>query len=217
MAGRCEIGTMIRVAALAGSLILATACGGDTPEGPGPDTQATFTLSGTVIDIATRRGIAGALIVTTRGSTQTDPSGNFSIRIPPATYLINVLASGYATENVTIDLRADTARQIALAIRTPASPTMSDLTGTWSGSATYPNAPFTLFLEQSGDTLLGYYKDQHDAGSVSREVSSTFVLRVDFGDAVVFMECAIDDPRHIHGVMRTSALGNVPYPFSMTR
>jgi hypothetical protein len=157
------------------------------------------------------------MVVTTSGSALTDQSGNYSIRLLQGTYVINVVAPGYVIEAVTIDLGADTNRQIALAIRTPDSPTTSDLTGTWSGSGTYPNAPFTLFLEQTGITLVGYYRDQHDAGSVSRFAAPIFTLRVDFGDAGLFLECAIDDARHIHGVMRTSALGNVPYPFSMTR
>jgi len=217
MAGRRAIGPLIRIAALTVCVTSAWACHETMSTGPHPDPRPTFTLSGSVIDIATRRPIAGATVVTTSGSTPTDQSGNYSIRLLQGTYIINVVATGYVVEMVTIDLRGDTTHQSALAIRTPDSPTTSDLSGTWSGSGTYPNSPFTLFLEQSGGSLVGYYKDQHDAGSVSRFTATTFVLRVDFGDAGLFLECEIDDARRIHGVMRTSALGNVPYPFAMTR
>ena len=42
-------------------------------------------------------------------------------------------------------------------------PSASDLTGTWSGTSTYPNAPFEVRLTQSGGTLRGQYVDRHDS------------------------------------------------------
>lgn len=59
----------------------------------------------------------------------------------------------------------------------------ADLSGLWSGSSTYMNAPFTMDLRQTGTTVTGRYQDQHDQGSVNGTVSgSSFVLDVNFGD-----------------------------------
>jgi hypothetical protein len=43
--------------------------------------------------------------------------------------------------------------------KTPTSPTVTDVSGTWSGTSSYPNAPFQLTLSQSGSSLTGRYSD----------------------------------------------------------
>ena len=99
------------------------------------------------------------------------------------------------------------------------SPSPMDLTGNWTGTGSYPNAPFQLTLTQSGSSLQGSYSDRLD---VSLSVTGTLIgsamtLAVNFGDAQVHLEGTAGTVRRITGTMRTSALGNTPYPFIMTR
>ncbi len=67
---------------------------------------------------------------------------------------------------------------------TAPSPAMSDLTGTWTGTGTYPNAPFRFVFMQSGTTLRGEYSDGLDRSlSVGGTYTfPTFTVDVDFGD-----------------------------------
>jgi hypothetical protein len=45
-----------------------------------------------------------------------------------------------------------------------------------------------------------------------------FTIAVNFGDAVLFLDCSVDGDRLITGTQRTSALGwNNTFPFTMTR
>ena len=103
--------------------------------------------------------------------------------------------------------------------RTPSGPGATDLTGTWTGTSTYPNAPFQLSLSQTSSTLRGEYRDGLDR---SLAVTGTYMqpamsLVVDFGDAKLNLEGNLDDARTVRGMMWTSALGNREYPFTMTR
>jgi hypothetical protein len=103
--------------------------------------------------------------------------------------------------------------------QTPASPSETDLTGTWAGTSTYPNAPFQLSLTQADGTLRGQYRDGLDS---SLSVTGTYsrpamAIVVDFGDAKLNLNGNLVDARTVRGTMQTSALGNTPYPFTMTR
>jgi len=102
---------------------------------------------------------------------------------------------------------------------TPTGPSSTDLTGTWSGTATYPNAPFQLVLTETGETLRGRYSDGLDSSlSVAGTLSNaSMTLVVDFGDAKLNLTGQVVSPRRVEGVMYTSALGNREYPFTMTR
>ena len=44
----------------------------------------------------------------------------------------------------------------------PTEPGAGDLTGAWTGTSTYPNAPFQLDLTQTDRTLRGQYRDRLD-------------------------------------------------------
>jgi hypothetical protein len=103
--------------------------------------------------------------------------------------------------------------------RSPTSPTVADMTGTWTGMSTYPNAPFFLTLTQVGGTLRGQYSDALDRSqSVTGTFTSpTFAIVVDFGDAKVNLNGSVLDARTAEGVMFTSALGNRQFPITMTR
>lgn len=182
--------------------------------------DALFALSGTVIDIATRRAISGASVSAAGQITTTNRSGNYSLHLSAGTYSVTFAASGYSSAVATITIAGDTSYQRTLAINTPDPPTTSNLTGTWSGAGSYPNAPFQLFLQQSGNSIVGYYEDRHDGGSVTGTfvASGSFTLVVNFGDGFLRLECSpISNARQIQGVQRTSALGNIPYPFTMMR
>jgi hypothetical protein len=103
--------------------------------------------------------------------------------------------------------------------KSPTSPTVDDMTGTWSGTSTYPNSPFFLTLIQAGATLRGGYSDTHDrSNSVTGTITSqTFAIVVDFGDAKLNLNGSLLDARTAQGVMFTSALGNRQFPLTMTR
>ena len=103
--------------------------------------------------------------------------------------------------------------------RSPASPTVADMTGKWTGTSTYPNAPFSLTLTQDGGTLRGQYSDALDRSqSVTGTFTSpAFVIGVDFGDAKLNLSGKVLDARTAQGVMFTSALGNRQFPLTMTR
>ena len=211
--GRFITGTGVAVVLIAGS-----GCGGGVTA-PSP-ASTLFTLSGTVNDIATARAIPGASVSVAGLTTTTDSAGKYSLRLPTGNHSVTFAASGYSSAIVTIMVAGDTTYRSNLAVDTPNPPTTSNLTGTWSGTGSYPTAPFRLFLAQSGNTIVGYYEDQHDGGRVTGTFggSEFFTLVVDFGDGSLRLECnPITSPRQIQGVQRTSALGNRPYPFTMTR
>jgi hypothetical protein len=95
----------------------------------------------------------------------------------------------------------------------------SNLSGTWSGTGTYPNAPFTLTLIQTGSRLRGSYRDQHDSSvSVDGTLNGDFMsVNVNFGDAGLLIEGEVQSAQEVRGTMRTSALGNRPFAFTMRR
>lgn len=103
--------------------------------------------------------------------------------------------------------------------RSPTSPTVADMTGTWKGISTYPNAPFSLHLTQVGGTFRGQYSDalDHSQSVTGTFTSPTFAIVVDFGDAKVNLSGTVLDARTAQGVMFTSALGNQQFPLTMTR
>jgi polyisoprenoid-binding protein YceI len=111
------------------------------------------------------------------------------------------------------------AAAVAIACHSSTSPSASDLSGTWTGTGSYPNAPFELKLVQTGSSLRGSYSDRHDSsnsvdGTLAGDVMTA---SIDFGDAKLHFEGTVEDARRVRGTMRTSALGNTPYPFTMTR
>jgi hypothetical protein len=101
----------------------------------------------------------------------------------------------------------------------PTRPSPLNLTGSWTGTSTYPNAPFTLVLTQTGGELKGDYRDGLDRSLAVTGTFTppTFTLVVDFGDAKLHFTGTVTDARVAEGTMFTSALGNRPYPFQMTR
>ena len=101
----------------------------------------------------------------------------------------------------------------------PTAPSTTDLTGRWTGTSTYPNAPFQLQLTQAGSTLRGQYADGLDRSLSVTGSSADAQMHVviDFGDAKLNLDGSIVDARTVQGTMSTSALGNRPFPFTMTR
>lgn len=92
------------------------------------------------------------------------------------------------------------------------------LTGAWSGSSTYVNAPFTMQLQQSGANVTGQYRDQKDTGSVNGTVDGqTVVLDVNFGDTGFRMTGVIISPNRVTGEIMVPALGGRRFPFEMLR
>jgi hypothetical protein len=101
----------------------------------------------------------------------------------------------------------------------PSGPSAGDMRGRWTGTSTYPNAPFQLTLNQDGENLRGQYSDGLDRSLnvTGTFTAPTFAIVVDFGDAKLNLNGTVLGARSAQGVMFTSALGNRQYPFTMTR
>lgn len=93
-----------------------------------------------------------------------------------------------------------------------------NLTGTWSGTSTYINAPFTMTLRQTDTRVTGQYQDQKDAGSVSGTLVDTAVtLDVNFGDTGIRFTGTVMSSSRVSGEIFVPALGGRRFPFDMTR
>jgi len=104
--------------------------------------------------------------------------------------------------------------------RSPTSPGQgTDLTGAWSGTSSYPNAPFTMTLRQSGTVVRGDYRDRgSDVGTVYGTASGTIVqLDVNFGDTGLRLTGALQSRDRITGEILVPSLGGQRFPFEMTR
>jgi hypothetical protein len=94
----------------------------------------------------------------------------------------------------------------------------ANLSGTWSGTSTYINAPFTMTLTQTGSNVSGQYRDQLDQGAVSGTVTGASVLLdVNFGDTGIRLTGTITERDRITGEIFAAALGGRTFPFAMTR
>ena len=160
----------------------------------------TFALSGRVTDafIGSVPGIAGVSVTVTGGpspgSATTDFGGDYTIPgLLAGIYTVTFAKAFYVTGTATVSIAGATSLPMSLSLDVPAVPSASNLTGYWSGTGSYPNAPFKLALIQDGNQVRGMYRDQLDASlAVSGSYSTpVFTLRVDFGDAVLFLgDCA---------------------------
>ena len=93
-----------------------------------------------------------------------------------------------------------------------------NLRGTWSGTSTYINAPFTMMLSQTGTTVSGQYRDQFDQGSVSGTITGlAVVLDVNFGDTGIRLTGTIPERNRITGEIFVAVLGGRRFPFEMVR
>lgn len=99
------------------------------------------------------------------------------------------------------------------------APTCWDaLSGTWDGTSTYFNAPFTMELWLAETRISGRYVDRHDTGYIGGTYAggSAVVIDVNFGDTGIRFSGAFDGPERIRGTIRGGVIGGV-YPFEMTR
>jgi hypothetical protein len=134
--------------------------------------------------------------------------GNTSLTVsaPPGTYFVRVVAvnafGGSLASNELI---------------VTVGPTVVDLTGIWSGTSDYINAPFTFNIRQRGNIVSGTYQDQKDFGGVAGDVTGDHVLLdVNFGDTGIRFEGTIESANRIRGTIRVPVLGRT-FTFEMTR
>jgi hypothetical protein len=198
-----------------------------------------FGLSGKVTDIFLGSGPRGYLALSdvsvtvtggpSQGSALTDWRGDYTVTgLMAGAYTVSFSKASYRTETATVDVSGATTLPMGLGLDVPTPLTASDLTGYWSGTGNYPNAPFKLALVQNGSTLRGRYLDGLDEGPAEVLLSppaplppyspTRFTLAVNFGDAILYLDCSVDGERRIIGAQRTSALGwNRTFPFTLTR
>jgi hypothetical protein len=94
---------------------------------------------------------------------------------------------------------------------------VANLTGTWTGTSDYINAPFQFNLVQNGRFVSGQYQDRHDSGSAFGEITGNNVrLDVNFGDTGIRYEGAIETHNRIRGTLLVPVLGRT-FTFEMTR
>jgi hypothetical protein len=135
------------------------------------------------------------------------PNTSLSVSAPVATYFVRVVATnafgGSAASN-----------EIAGSVTTTF---VTGLSGFWSGTSNYFNAPFAFELVQTGNRFSGRYRDRHDLGFVSGTVNGNhIVLDVTFGDTGIRFEGTVQSANRIRGTIRGSVIGGV-YVFEMTR
>jgi hypothetical protein len=94
---------------------------------------------------------------------------------------------------------------------------VGDLTGVWSGTSDYINAPFQFDLVQSERLVYGPYKDRHDQGSSGGILRGNQIrLDVNFGDTGIRFEGTIETDNRIRGTLLVPVLGR-SFTFEMTR
>ena len=125
-----------------------------------------------------------------------------SVSAPPGRYFVRVTAvnafGGSAASNEVI---VDTL----------------DLTGVWSGTSDYFNAPFQFNLVRRGPLVDGDYHDQHDRGSATVHVKGNRIrLDVYLGDSGIRYEGTIETANRIQGTLYVPAVGRT-FTFEMTR
>lgn len=132
---------------------------------------------------------------------------SLSVSAPPGKYFVRVVAVNAFGGSAPSDE--------LIVIVGPAS---VDLTGVWSGTSDYINAPFTMTLTQRGTAFGGTYRDQKDFGGVAGEVAGNqVVIDVNFGDGGLRLTGTIESADRIRGTMLVPLLGNRTFTFDMTR
>ena len=154
--------------------------------------------SGYSVQVGSASGLSNLGVITT-----TFPG--LAANAPPGTYYVRVVALNALGASVP-------SNEIVITTPVPVN-----LTGRWSGTSTYFNAPFTFDLTQNGNQVRGIYRDQHDVGFAGGPVNiGSVVIDVNFGDTGIRFEGSIETPNRIRGIIRGSVIGG-PYPFVMTR
>lgn len=157
--------------------------------------------SGYVVQAGSAAGLSNLAIFNVGSST------TLSASAPPGTYFVRVVAvNPFGGSSPSNELTVTVA------------PAPVDLTGIWSGTSDYLNAPFTMTLTQQGSVVGGTYRDQKDFGGVAGEVTgSQVMIDVNFGDGGLRMNGIIENASRIRGTMFVPLLGSRTFTFEMTR
>jgi hypothetical protein len=132
-------------------------------------------------------------------------STSVSVSAPQGTYFVRVVAVNAFGVSVA-------SNEIVVAVAGPL-----DLSGRWTGTSDYINAPFEFMLSQRGDIVSGTYQDQKDFGGVAGRITGTHILiDVNFGDTGIRFEGTIESDRRIRGTIRVPVLGR-SFTFELTR
>jgi predicted phage tail protein len=155
-------------------------------------------VTGYSVQVGSGSGLSDLAVINTSlpGVSANAPAGSYFVRV----VAVNPLGTSGPSNEILVT-----------------TPVAVNLTGRWSGTSTYFNAPFTFDLTQTGDRVGGTYRDQHDAGFAGGLVLiGSVVIDVNFGDTGIRFQGSIETPNRIRGTIIGSVIGG-PHPFVMTR
>jgi hypothetical protein len=192
--------------------------GGPCTTAPNPPTSLNAAVSGSAVPLTwlpAASGCAATAYVVQVGSAAglsnlalfNVGSPSLFASAPPGTYFVRVVAVNAFGSSVP-------STELAVTV----GPTAIDLTGVWSGTSDYINAPFTMNLTHQANSFGGTYRDQKDFGGVAGQVTDTqVVIDVNFGDGGFRMNGTIESANRIRGTLFVPLLGGRIFTFDMTR
>jgi hypothetical protein len=111
--------------------------------------------------------------------------------------------------------------------KAPTSPTLPDISGTWSGTSSYPNAPFQLILTQNGASLTGRYTDSSETDTAVTGLylepipGGTASMSVHSGDGRLIIDGAVRRQNPLTTIEGNMTLSqnkvSQSYPVTLTR
>jgi hypothetical protein len=211
---RVRSGNAEGISAVSAEVMVSVPNGGPCLSPPNAPTNLTASVSNTLVTLnwlAPAGACAETAYVVQAGSA-TGLSDLASFNVGSATTLSVVAPPGaYFVRVVAVNACGSSAASNELMV------IAGDLTGLWSGTSDYHNAPFQFNLSQRERLVFGPYQDQHDSGAAFGQLSGNRIrLDVNLGDTGIRYEGTIETANRIRGTLWVP-LGGRTYPFEMTR
>jgi hypothetical protein len=212
---RVRSGNAEGISGASNEVIVSVPAGGSScTSPPNPPTNLSGNVSGSLVTLnwlAPAAGCAATAYVVQAGSA----SGSSDLAVfnvgGATTLSVSAPSGAYFVRVVAVNAFGGSVASNELIV------SVGDLTGVWSGTSNYFNAPFQFNLTQRGRFVSGSYEDQHDQGSVDGEVSGSHVrLHVYFGDTGIIYQGTIETADRIRGTLYVPAVGRT-FTFEMTR
>jgi hypothetical protein len=216
---RVRAGNAEGISAPASEAIISVPGGGPCTKTPNAPTNLSAAVSASAVTLTWRPAVSGcaATAYAVQAGSAAGLSdlalfnvGNnttLSVSAPPGRYFVRVVALNAVGGSVPSgDLMVNV------------GPMVIDLTGVWSGTSDYINAPFTMTLTHRGGGFGGTYRDQKDFGGVAGQVTDDqVIIDVNFGDGGFRMHGTIESATRIRGTLFVPLLGGRTFTFEMSR